>query len=87
VSVLAEASSTGLVVTVSDQGPGVPQEAHPRMFEPFQRVGDSGVDGFGLGLTIAKRAIETHGGRIEARAAAGGGLAIRITLGALRATE
>jgi two-component system OmpR family sensor kinase len=81
VSVLAEASATGLVITVSDQGPGVPQEAHLRMFEPFQRIGDAGVDGFGLGLTIAKRAIETHGGRIEAQAASGGGLAIRITLG------
>jgi two-component system OmpR family sensor kinase len=81
VSVLAEASSAGLVVTVSDQGPGVPQEAHLRMFDPFQRVGDAGVDGFGLGLTIAKRAIETHGGRIEARAATGGGLSVRISLG------
>jgi two-component system OmpR family sensor kinase len=81
VSVLAEVSSAGLVVTVSDQGPGVPQEAHLRMFEPFQRVGDAGVDGFGLGLTIAKRAIETHGGRIEAQAASGGGLSVRISLG------
>jgi two-component system OmpR family sensor kinase len=51
------------------------------MFDPFQRVGDAGVDGFGLGLTIAKRAIETHGGRIEARAATGGGLSVRISLG------
>jgi two-component system OmpR family sensor kinase len=81
VSVIAEASSAGLVVIVSDQGPGVPRDAHLRMFEPFQRVGDAGVDGFGLGLTIAKRAIETHGGHIEAQAAAGGGLSIRISLG------
>jgi two-component system OmpR family sensor kinase len=81
VSVVAEVRSTSLVVTVSDQGPGVPAEAHAQMFEPFQRVGDAGVDGFGLGLTIAKRAIESHGGRIEAHAAAGGGLAIRMSLG------
>ena len=81
VSVLAEVSSDCLVVTVSDQGPGVPEEAHLRMFEPFQRFGDAGVEGFGLGLTIAKRAIETHGGRISAQAAPGGGLAIRISLG------
>lgn len=81
VSVVAEVRSTGLVITVSDQGPGVPEEAHAQMFEPFQRVGDAGVDGFGLGLTIAKRAIESHGGRIEAHAAAGGGLAIRMSLG------
>jgi C4-dicarboxylate-specific signal transduction histidine kinase len=53
------------------------------MFEPFQRVGDTGVDGLGLGLTIAKRAIETPGGRIEAQAACGGGLSVRISLGVL----
>lgn len=82
VSVVAEATSSGLVVTVSDQGPGVPQEAHVQMFEPFQRVGDAGVEGFGLGLTIAKRAIESHGGRIEAHAGVGGGLAIRMVLAA-----
>jgi two-component system OmpR family sensor kinase len=80
VLVLAETSSAGLVVTVSDHGPGVPAEAHHRMFEPFQRVGDAGVDGYGLGLTIAKRAIETHGGRIEAQTAPGGGLCVRMTL-------
>jgi two-component system OmpR family sensor kinase len=87
VSVLAEASSAGLVVTVSDHGPGVPPEAHLQMFEPFQRVGDAGVSGFGLGLTIAKRAIETHGGRIEAQAAAGGGLSVRISLGQSHTAE
>jgi len=87
VSVVAEATSNGLVVTVSDQGPGVPHEAYLQMFEPFQRVGDAGVDGFGLGLTIAKRAIESHGGRIEAQAASGGGLAIRMSLGVTRRVD
>ena len=82
VTVHAEATPAGLVVAISDQGPGVAQEAHAQMFEPFQRIGDAGVEGFGLGLTIAKRAIESHGGRIEAQAAPGGGLEIRISLGA-----
>jgi two-component system OmpR family sensor kinase len=82
VTVLAEVSSVGLVVTVSDEGPGVAKEERSQMFEPFQRIGDAGVEGFGLGLTIAKRAIESHGGRIEAHAASGGGLAVRISLGA-----
>jgi len=83
VEVHAQASATGLVVTVTDHGPGVPQEFHAQMFEPFQRVGDAGVEGFGLGLTIAKRAIESHGGRIEAQAAEGGGLTIRVTFGGM----
>lgn len=81
VSVNAESSQTGLVVTVSDQGPGVPEEAHSQMFEPFQRVGDAGVEGFGLGLTIAKRAVESHGGRIDAQSAPSGGLIIRMSFG------
>jgi len=68
---------------VTDHGPGVAQEFHAQMFEPFQRVGDAGVEGFGLGLTIAKRAIESHGGRIEAQAAEGGGLTIRVTFGGM----
>jgi len=81
VKVDARSSPFGLVVTVSDHGPGVTEEFHAQMFEPFKRVGGAGVEGFGLGLTIAKRAIESHGGRIEAQAAEGGGLTIRITLG------
>lgn len=82
VTVHAEVTRTGLVVTISDHGPGVPEQARAQMFEPFHRVGDAGVEGFGLGLTIAKRAIESHGGRIEAQATPSGGLAIRVSLGA-----
>ncbi|MCD2339207.1 ATP-binding protein [Ideonella azotifigens] len=82
VQVTAEASSTALLITVQDQGPGVPEEARTRMFEPFERLGEAGVEGFGLGLTIAKRAIESHGGRIEAHAPEGGGLAVVMRLGA-----
>ncbi len=76
----AEASETALTVTVSDHGPGVPPDAQAMMFEPFQRLGSTSVDGFGLGLTIAKRAIESHGGRIEAESAPSGGLTIRVDL-------
>ncbi len=80
VTVTAEASETALTVTVSDHGPGVPPDAQAMMFEPFQRLGSTSVDGFGLGLTIAKRAIESHGGRIEAESAPSGGLTIRVDL-------
>ena len=80
VDVRAQVAGDRLTVVVSDHGPGVPDEALQQMFEPFRRVGEPRVDGFGLGLTIAKRAIESHGGRILARAVPGGGLAIEMTL-------
>jgi two-component system sensor histidine kinase CpxA len=59
-----------VVVTVRDHGPGVPEEALPRLFDAFYRVEkarDSSSGGIGLGLSIARRALELHKGRIRAR--------------------
>jgi two-component system sensor histidine kinase PfeS len=50
---------------LSDQGPGVPHAELERIFKPYQRLADSGA-GFGLGLAIARRAIELQGGRLWA---------------------
>ena len=50
---------------VSDQGPGVPHDELERIFQPYQRLADSGA-GFGLGLAIARRAIELQGGKLWA---------------------
>ncbi|GLO10971.1 sensor protein PfeS [Pseudomonas putida] len=50
---------------LSDQGPGVPDADLERIFKPYQRLTDSGA-GFGLGLAIARRAIELQGGRLWA---------------------
>jgi len=57
------------VVDVRDHGPGVPEEALPRLFDAFYRVEksrDSSSGGIGLGLSIARRAIELHRGGIRA---------------------
>jgi two-component system sensor histidine kinase CpxA len=72
-----------LEITIRDHGPGVPSEKIDKIFEPFFRVAearerDSG--GYGLGLAIAKRAIEVHNGFISANNAPDGGLIITIQL-------
>jgi two-component system sensor histidine kinase CpxA len=58
------------LVDVRDHGPGVPEETLPRLFDAFYRVEksrDSSSGGIGLGLSIARRALELHKGRIRAR--------------------
>jgi heavy metal sensor kinase len=73
-------------VRVRDQGPGIPTEAQPRVFEPFFR-GDSsrareegdGI-GAGLGLAIARRIATMHGGRLELAESRPGKTEIRLEL-------
>ncbi len=66
---------------VADRGPGVRSGEAETIFAPFRR-GESGagVDGFGLGLAIARRAIQAHGGTIQARPREGGGLVMTLEL-------
>lgn len=64
-----------VLIDVRDRGPGVPEEALPRLFDPFYRVeNDRGrtSGGIGLGLSIARRAIELHKGSIRAKNATPG---------------
>jgi signal transduction histidine kinase len=71
------------VLSVEDEGPGVPAAERERIFEPFVRLGDEmtrTVPGTGLGLTLVRQCVELCGGRVEALARAGGGACFRITL-------
>jgi len=76
-------------IRIADQGPGVPLEALPRLFEPFFRVSgarDRSSGGTGLGLAISQKVAKLYGGSIEARNRATGGLEVIITLPAQRNT-
>ena len=64
-------------IQVDDQGPGVPADLLGRIFEPYFSTHDSGT---GLGLPIAKRIVEEHGGAIVAHNRTEGGLSVRIRL-------
>jgi len=75
----AQLAGDMVVLAVVDHGPGVPDEAKERIFEPFTRVGDR-YPGVGLGLAVARGFAEAMGGRIVARDTPGGGLTVAITL-------
>jgi two-component system sensor histidine kinase CpxA len=83
VSVGIEAQRDLIVITVSDTGPGVPEKDLKRLFDPFYRVDpsrDHKQSGYGLGLAIASRITERHGGTIVARNRPGGGLTVSFRL-------
>lgn len=68
------------IIQVRDHGPGVPESMLSRIFEPFQRVAGDTSEGAGLGLAIAARAVEVHGGSIRAMNGEGAGLLVEINL-------
>lgn len=66
---------------VVDHGPGVAVESLPKIFEPFQRLGDvPRGDGVGLGLAVARGLLEAMGGTLTAEETPGGGLTVVIDL-------
>ena len=75
-----------VVVEVADNGPGIPPELAPRVFERFVRDGRDGGKGSGLGLAIVRSVAQSHGGSVELLAPADGiGTRFVITLPALGA--
>lgn len=62
---------------VRDDGRGIPREELSRLFEPFQTTKR---DGMGLGLAIAHRIVEAHGGRIAVESEEGKGTRVEISL-------
>lgn len=78
-----ETNHDTIAISVRDHGPGVPDTALEEIFRPFYRVDDARdreAGGVGLGLAIAERAIQLHGGTVSAANAPDGGLIVTITL-------
>ncbi|MGY5129692.1 ATP-binding protein [Streptomyces nigrescens] len=73
-----ETSTEGTSVTVSDEGPGIPEESMSRVFTRFWRGSKRG--GTGLGLYIVKGIVEAHGGTITVGRAPAGGAQFRFSL-------
>jgi two-component system OmpR family sensor kinase len=71
------------VLTVSDDGPGIPLVHRHRVFDRFYRADDSrsrDTGGTGLGLSIVKSIVEAHGGRVELESQLGRGTTVRVVL-------
>ena len=71
------------VITVRDEGAGVPAESLQEIFRPFYRMDDSRTretGGTGLGLAITERAVRLHGGTVKAENLSGGGFVVEMRL-------
>ena len=89
VTLMAHHTDSSLEIAVRDTGVGIAAEDLERIFEEFRQVGTDyarKVEGTGLGLTLTRRFIELHGGRIEVESEPGEGSEFRVTL-PLVATE
>lgn len=76
-TVRTERTGREILIQVSDTGPGIPPEVRRRIFEPLYSTKTRGA---GLGLTIVKRFVEQHGGRIAVASADGKGTSFTIRL-------
>jgi len=72
-----EDAREGVVVEVVDDGRGIPPEILPRIFDPFFTTKLRGV---GMGLAIARKIVDAHGGQISAESAPGKGTSVRVWL-------
>jgi two-component system sensor histidine kinase CpxA len=83
VEVVLSARARTASITVRDDGPGVPEAALPKLFEPFYRVDDArgtATGGSGLGLSIVAGAVKFHKGSVRARNRSPHGLEVVIEL-------
>ena len=83
VEITASQNGESVSIRVADDGPGIPERDMPNLFEPFFRVDRSRsrkTGGYGLGLSIAKRIIEAHGGSIAVENRLPRGTSFTVTL-------
>ena len=79
----ARAANGGIVIRVIDTGIGIPSDQLDRVFEPFHQVHSAYTrthEGSGLGLSISRRLVEMHGGRLELSSTPGQGTIVHVCL-------
>jgi signal transduction histidine kinase len=73
-----DSAANQVTLTIGDNGPGIPQDVASKIFEAFYST--KGHGGTGLGLAVAKKIVDEHGGKIEVQSAPGEGTLIRVKL-------
>jgi signal transduction histidine kinase len=79
VAVTRDGRGGGVVVTIADHGPGIPDDLRQRVFEPYFTTKQ---DGTGLGLALVRQTVEAHSGTITVGETPGGGATFSIVLSA-----
>jgi signal transduction histidine kinase len=69
-----------LLITVKDNGPGIPIRERRRLFQPFFRPSSSPTGGIGLGLSLVRRIANAHGGKVWVEGSGGAGIAFVVEL-------
>jgi PAS domain S-box-containing protein len=81
VTIHLEYTPEGVVLTVRDEGIGIPEADQKHLFEPFHRAANVGdISGTGLGLVIVKESVELHGGTVSVESQVGVGTTLTVTL-------
>lgn len=79
IAIIGEQRGDNVAVTIADEGPGIAEADHERIFERYERVGDT-PGGIGLGLAISRRLARSMGGDIELQSAPGEGARFTLIL-------
>lgn len=90
IKIMAQAYDNFVTISVSDQGPGIPPEDLPYIWDCFYRVEKSrnrSTGGTGLGLAVVKQIVEGHGGSVEVQSEPGWGSTFSFILPAVLVTE
>jgi signal transduction histidine kinase len=74
----AREARDGVLLTIMDTGPGIPESERNRVFERFYRVPGTTMSGSGLGLAIVKRVADLHAAIVSIEDAPGGGALINV---------
>lgn len=89
VTVTARRVDDDVAIEIADQGPGIAPQERELIFEPFRRGEnvDASIPGAGIGLSVARRIVEAHGGRLELDSTVGRGSTFRVSLPAMPAAR
>jgi signal transduction histidine kinase len=80
IAIAAAEEADGWHFHVKDNGIGIPADKHEEIFGLFRRLQNQGASGTGIGLAVAKKAVERHGGRIWVESTVGSGSTFHFTL-------